>query len=164
MGMNFSWQQDCSSLVLEAQELWLQSCRILAHVGEGKELLARTSGFMRGKHKNIVGRLQLHVPGKFDSLEQNKTKKLSCFVSLEVLVTLQPKQKQPQMEASCLGLGVASHPIQGGLFCARQRYSLPSPSLQKSTHWSACFGVARSTNLNLSWLYHLSRMESEAGY
>lgn len=37
--------------------------------------------FMWGKHKNIVGRLQLCVPGKFDSLEQNKTKKtqLLCF-------------------------------------------------------------------------------------
>lgn len=34
-----------SSLDLEAQEFWLQSRRILAHVGEGKGLLARTFGF-----------------------------------------------------------------------------------------------------------------------
>lgn len=47
---------------------------ILAHVGEGKELLAGTFGCMWGKHKNIMGRLQLHVPGKFDSLKQNITK------------------------------------------------------------------------------------------
>lgn len=53
--------------------------RILAHVDKGKELLAITFGFMWGKRKNIVGRLQLHVPGKFDSLEQNKTKN---FVAL----------------------------------------------------------------------------------
>lgn len=47
---------------------------ILAHVGEGKELLATTFGCIWGKHKNIMGRLQLHVPGKFDSLKQNITK------------------------------------------------------------------------------------------
>jgi hypothetical protein len=48
----------------------VQSYRPLAHVEEGKELLAGTLGSMWGKHKNIVGRLHLGVPGNFDSLEQ----------------------------------------------------------------------------------------------
>lgn len=71
-----------------------------------------------GKLMNIVGRLLLGVSGKLDSSEQNKTWKHSWFVSLEVLAILQQKQKQAQLEASCLDPGlVASHPIREGLSC-----------------------------------------------
>lgn len=65
----------------------------------------------------MVGRLEFHVPGKFDSFKQNKKTQLLCF--LEVLVTLQRKQKQVQLEANCPGLEVASHPIQVGTLPAR---------------------------------------------